>query len=142
MSTSFTEFTEDDVGKTVEESNGTAVGIVAAVDDETALVELDPDAVDSIKAALGWEADAAEPVSIAPADVDVITGETVRLDRDVDAGEQRTGGSATAGGDEPTEIDRPQVEGEAGGERHADNEDAPPEGNRTVTEDRGRKDDR
>ncbi|EMA31438.1 hypothetical protein [Halobiforma nitratireducens] len=49
-----------------------------------------------------------------------------------------------AAGDGPatTEREQPRVEGEAGGDRHEDNEDAPPDGDRTVTTDCGRKDDR
>lgn len=75
-------FTEDDVGKTVEDPNGTAIGVVAAVEDDHALVEPDPGALDSIKAALGWEQDADETVPVAPDSVDVITGEAVRLESD------------------------------------------------------------
>ncbi|WP_049920875.1 hypothetical protein [Halopiger djelfimassiliensis] len=155
-------FTEDDVGKTVEDPSGTAIGIVASIEGETALVEPEPDAMDSIKAALGWESDPDETVPITPDSVDVITGETVRLEsdrsseHDEDASgdghdpvierDEGTGGQRGVGspgdGTDASESEQTQVEGEAGGERHDDNEDAPPHGDRTVTTDRGREDDR
>ncbi|RKD95004.1 hypothetical protein [Halopiger aswanensis] len=169
-------FTEDDVGKTVEDPNGTAIGVVAAVEDDHALVEPDPGAVDSIKAALGWEQEADETVPIAPDSVDVITGEVVRLESDPapssptdeatvtnesdgDADEpvieqdeetdgQRSAGASGGEADDASEhhvgagSPQPQVEGEAGADRHEDNEDAPPHGDRTVTRERGEEDDR
>lgn len=164
-------FTDDDVGKTVEDPNGAAIGVVASVEGETALVEPEPDAMDSIKAVLGWEHDPDETIRIEPSSVDVITGETVRLERDrssetadesaVEASEggetdghdpaieqdEDTGGSrsvgATGNTSEDVKVDeKAQVEGEAGSDRHEDNEDAPPHGDRTVTRERGHEDDR
>lgn len=165
-------FTEDDIGKTVEEPNGAAIGIVASVEEGTALVEPDPDATDSIKAALGWEHDPDETVPVEPASVDVITGKAVRLEGDYESAAQEsstnaaesetaetadrdpvverdedTGGVRDVGDPEDASTDvttdeKAQVEGEAGGDRHEDNEDAPPDGDRTVTTERGEADDR
>ena len=152
-------FTEDDVGKRVEEPNGSAIGIVANVEDGRALVEPDPGAVDSIKAALGWELEAENPVPIESDAVAEVTDDAVRLETDAtddrsseggtdpvierDEGEaDRRDSSPGTGDTDPETLDQAQVEGEAGGDRHADNENAPPEGDRTVTTDRGRKDDR
>lgn len=164
-------FTDDDVGKTVENPNGTEIGVVASLEGETALVEPEPNAMDSIKAALGWEHDPDETMRIEPSSVDVITGETVRLERDRSAeiaaesavggsedGEddghdavveqdEDTGGSRSVGATGNTADDvkvdeKAQVEGEAGSDRHEDNEDAPPHGDRTVTRERGHEDDR
>ncbi|SDQ58341.1 hypothetical protein [Natronobacterium texcoconense] len=141
-----TMFTEEDIGKTVEDSNGAALGVVASVDDGIAMVEPDPGAIDSIKAALGWESDPDEVFPVEPGSVDVIGGETVRLEGD---GADRTEDDVRmADGNENgakrggATRDQSQVEGEAGSDRHQDNADAPPEGDRTMTTDRGRKDDR
>lgn len=69
-----------------------------------------------------------------------------------DSDEQRTMGPPSGTPDEPAESEEgrtgeglePSTEGmtEAGDERHEDLEDAPPEGERTVTEDRGKEEDR
>ncbi|WP_226481565.1 hypothetical protein [Natrinema amylolyticum] len=69
-----------------------------------------------------------------------------------DADEQRTAGPQPGSPDEPAASEEgrtgeglePSTEGmtEAGDERHPDMEDAPPEGERTVTEERGEEEDR
>lgn len=69
-----------------------------------------------------------------------------------DAGEQRTMGPPAGTPDEPASSEEgrtgeglePSTEGmtESGDERHPDMEDAPPDGERTVTEERGEEEDR
>ena len=165
-------FTEDDIGKTVEDPNGAAIGVVASVEGGTALVEPDPDATDSIKAALGWEQEPDETVPVEPSSVDVITDEAVRLESEYESGSAESPTNAETGTETAETADRDpvveqdedaggrdigapedastdvttdekaQVEGEAGANRHEDNEDAPPHGDRTVTTERGEADDR
>lgn len=165
-------FTADDVGKTVEDSGGTKIGVVSSVEDDTALVEPDHDAIESIKSGPGWNLNTDETVPVGPDSVDAITDEVVRLEsdrssssstdeaavrdasdadesvveQDDDTDSQRRIG---AGGDNAADTaehhggtGQPQIEGEAGADRHEDNEDAPPHGDRTVTSDRGEADDR
>jgi hypothetical protein len=50
-----TQFTDDDVGKTVVNGDGNDVGIVSAVRHGTAYVDPDPGITTKITAALGWE---------------------------------------------------------------------------------------
>jgi hypothetical protein len=140
--------TEEEVGKRVETATGEDVGVVAAVDGRTAHVERDPGALDSLKAALGREFEGDDdPIRLTSDDVETITQGTVRLAR----GEAVDDASETA--DDEVETDEagrsgkalePGTEGmdEAGDERHPDTEEAPPEGDRTVTTDRGREEDR
>ncbi|MDG5760016.1 hypothetical protein QA600_11760 [Natronococcus sp. A-GB1] len=74
-----------------------------------------------------------------------------RIDDEGSGDGRRDTGQGTAGTDDlPDEDGRsgealePETEGmdEAGDERHSDNEEAPPEGDRTVTRDRGKDEDR
>ncbi|WP_049926980.1 hypothetical protein [Halopiger goleimassiliensis] len=152
------QLTDDDIGKTVTEPNGSAIGVLTDVEGERVLVEPNPSALDSIKAALGWELEADEPVPVDVDDVAAVTDDAVRLEASAsdapssDAGdpvvEQEEGDAdprdvgAGTGDGKMDASDRTQVEGEEGANRHEDNEDAPPHGDRTVTTDRGRKDDR
>jgi hypothetical protein len=141
-------FSEDDVGKRVETATGEDVGVVAAVDGQLAHVEGDPGAVASLKAALGREIDSDdEQIQLAEDDVETITQGPVRLERGATTG----GASETAddelGTDEAGRSGKALEPGtekmdEAGDERHPDTESAPPEGDRTVTKDRGREEDR
>ncbi|GAB3675040.1 hypothetical protein [Halopiger thermotolerans] len=164
-------FTEDDVGKTVEDAGGTKIGVVSSVEDGTALVEPDHDAIESIKSGPGWNLNSDETVPIGPDSVDTITDEVVRLEggrsssstdeatgtrtdasdgdadepvveQDEDTGGPRSVGASDVPSDRRTRPDQPQVEGEAGADRHEDNEDAPPHGDRTVTKERGEDEDR
>lgn len=162
-------FTEDDVGKTVEDAGGTKIGVVSSVEDGTALVEPDHDAIESIKSGPGWNLNTDETVPIGPDAVDTITDDVVRLEggrssagageatgtdasdeggddpvveQDDDTGGPRSVGAPDVPSDRRTRPDQPQVEGEAGADRHEDNEDAPPHGDRTVTRERGEDEDR
>ncbi|ELY59989.1 hypothetical protein [Natronolimnohabitans innermongolicus] len=175
-----TSFTDDDVDKRVETAGGDRVGVVTMTEPETAYVDLEAGAVDSIKATLDWEGDADDVVPIDAGDVQAVTEETIRLaggdeprrtdedatdpvfDREPDAvTDERSGepdGTAEATGDASeaaTDADdagdgrsgeamEPETEemDEAGAERHPESEEQPPEGDRTVTKDRGREEDR
>lgn len=147
-----TTLTEEDVGKRVETTAGTRVGTVAAINGETVYVEIDPRARDSIKAAFGWQRDRDDVVPIAGEDVREVTDEAVRveppdegghdpvIERDEDAETRDLG--PTSGSGTGTSDDRSATSGDRSGDRHSSVEDAPPEGERTVTEDRGRDEDR
>lgn len=76
-------FTEDDVGKTVENADGEEVGIVAAIERETAHVEPNPGILDSIRAALGWESDTSDTVPLDEDAVREVTDDVVRLEGDL-----------------------------------------------------------
>ncbi|MCU4974784.1 hypothetical protein OB955_18860 [Halobacteria archaeon AArc-m2/3/4] len=73
-------FTDDDIGKTVENANGEEVGVVAAIDGDTAHVDPDPGITDSIKAALGWENDPEETLALQASSVTEITRDVVYLE--------------------------------------------------------------
>lgn len=47
-------FTDDDEGKTVVDANGRTLGLVTAVEGDTAYVDPDPDLAETLKADLGW----------------------------------------------------------------------------------------
>lgn len=150
-------FTDADIGKTVENADGTPVGIVAAADRETVHVEPDPSTTDSIKATLGWELDHDDTVSLQLDDISTITDDVIRLEGERerhssdetangtddsaverDDSEQRDTDSTTG----KAEKDREGTEGDSSDERHPGTEEAPPEGERTVTDERGRNEDR
>ncbi|WP_436347881.1 hypothetical protein [Natronorubrum sp. FCH18a] len=176
----YSRFTDADVGKRVETAAGEPIGVVTMTGDETAYVELESGATDSIKAILDWNADTDNIVPIGGAVVREVTADVVRLegentqaateagtdpvfDRDDSTGqegderEQRAGGGR---GDEADEDDADETaaagEGrsgkamepetdemtESGTERHPESEDQPPQGDRTVTKDRGEEEDR
>ncbi|MDQ2050584.1 hypothetical protein RBH26_08795 [Natronolimnohabitans sp. A-GB9] len=73
-------FTDDDVGKPVENGNGEEVGVVASVDGDRAHVRPTVDAVDSVKSSIGWEgvADVTRPLEAES--IREITDEAVRLE--------------------------------------------------------------
>lgn len=124
-------FSEDDVGKTVENADGTAVGNVATVEGDSAEVDTDPGLGDSIRAALGWETGTDQPTRIDASDVAEVTDDAVRLEptgseRDLGPASGELGGTATPRDEESDSGE----DGVAPGER-------PPEGDRTVTRERG-----
>lgn len=146
-------FSEDDVGKRVENEEGRAIGVVAATDGTTAYVEPEPGLTDSIKATLGWEGDADDAVPIDGSIVGEITDDAIRLTAD------RSAGSDSAEGGHDPVIERTEGAGErdvspaaeeaAGenGERRDESDGEseagrPPDGERTVTDERGHGDDR
>jgi|GEM_PF-2436663 len=75
-----TPFSDDDIGKVVENGNGEPVGIVAAVEDEIVHVRPDPSAVESIKSSLGWEGVVEKTVRLDRTAVRDRTADTVRLE--------------------------------------------------------------
>lgn len=129
-----TTFSEDDVGKTVENADGVAVGNVATVEGDVAEVDTDPGLGDSIRAALGWETETDQPTRVDASDVAEITDDAVRLvggesgERDIGPTSGEIGGTTPR--DEESEGEEEDV---AAGER-------PPEGDRTVTRERGTED--
>ncbi|WP_435552475.1 hypothetical protein [Natrinema sp. CGMCC1.2065] len=169
-------FTDDDVGKRVETAGGDVLGTVTLTEPETAYVDVNDDARETLRAILEWESEE-DIVPLDASAVTEITGTVIRLEagqslaaepstggmdpvieRDErtaergDSDEQRTMGPPSGTPDEPAASEEgrtgeglePSAEGmtEAGAERHPDMADAPPEGERTVTEERGEKEDR
>lgn len=168
-------FTDDDVGKRVETASGDLLGVVRMTEAETAYVDANEGATETLRAILEWETDE-EIVPMDETAVSEITDEAIRLEggrtspdeladqgadpvieRDehtagrADSDEQRTLGTEPGDPGEPaasvegrtgqgTEPSTEEMD-EAGKERHADTEDAPPEGDRTVTTERGEKED-
>lgn len=127
-------FTADDVGKTVENDEGGAVGVVVSVEDDTAFVEPDPGVVDSLRAALGWSSDPQDAVPLHESDVRTVD-ETIRLEAFPSSegpswDEREAGDGESEGGIDTAKTD------DSGTARHADLEDAPPEGDQTVTTER------
>lgn len=176
-------FSDDDVDKRVETADGDPIGVVAMTEADTAYVDLESDAADSIKAVLDWEGNADEVVPIDAGDVRDVGPEAIRLEREVspgpgrasdsagtdpvierdestvheDTGDEQRGmggqsGEGSAAGDAAAaegegrsgESLEPETEAmqESGAERHPDEEDRPPHGERTVTEERGEEEDR
>ena len=118
-------FTDDDLEKRVENANGEVIGIVTAVEEETARIEPRSGMVSSIKSALGWGR-GQEPVTVRADAVGEITADTIRLEAEPDAegdAEDADGAapsdtapdaadrSRDASEDSPTELD-PDATGE------------------------------
>ena len=147
-------FTDDEIGKHVETASGETIGVVVSVDGATAYVERDPSAMDAINALFGRETDEEGTVPIDEEDVEAVTDDAIRLERNRSSGDGDAEGStdldtehAEETGDEAGrsgEAMEPSTEkmDESGAERHPETEDTPPEGNRTVTDKRGENEDR
>ena len=168
-------FTDDDVGKRVVTANGDPLGTVKLTEPDTAYVDANDDATDTVRAILEWETDE-DVVPMDESAVSEITATAIRLVDDrsspdepadegtdpvirrdestggrADGDEQRTLGTEPGDPGEPAASEEgrtgqgtePSTEDmdEAGAERHADKEDSPPEGDRTVTTERGEKED-
>ncbi|OLZ40210.1 hypothetical protein A6E15_04080 [Natrinema saccharevitans] len=73
-------FSDDDVGKPVENATGETVGVVAAVEGDVAHVKPDPSAVESITSSLGWEKGFRYRVALGRNSVREITPDAVRLE--------------------------------------------------------------
>lgn len=96
-------FSDDDVGKRVENANATEVGVVVSVDERTAYVDPDPDLTDSIRVALGWEVDREDAAPLDADSVREITDQVVRLEYEIeDRGE-------TARTDRSTDVSETDV---------------------------------
>ncbi|SDR40448.1 putative sodium/potassium/calcium exchanger [Natronobacterium texcoconense] len=73
-------FTDDDLEKRVENENGEVIGIVTAVDGESATVEPRSGVLNSLRARLGWSESTSETITVRTPAVDEITNEAVRLE--------------------------------------------------------------
>ncbi|QRV15822.1 hypothetical protein JMJ58_02660 [Haloterrigena salifodinae] len=153
-------FTDDDVDKRVETADADSIGVVTMTDADTAYVDLESGAIDSIKAALDWDGDSEEVVPIDADDVRDVESDVIRLERDETTVHEDTGseqrGMGPETGDSPNEKTAAEGEGrsgkalepetdemtESGAERHPDDDGQPPQGDRTVTKERGEKEDR
>lgn len=147
-------FTDDEIGKHVETASGETIGVVVSVDGATAYIERDPSALDAINALFGRETDEEGTAPIDEDDVETVTDDAVHLERNRSSRDGDAEGStdpdtedAEETGDEEGrsgEAMEPSTEemDEAGAERHPETEEVPPEGDRTVTKDRGSKENR
>ncbi|ELZ14177.1 hypothetical protein C477_21065 [Haloterrigena salina JCM 13891] len=153
-------FTDNDVDKRVETADGDSIGVVTMTDADTAYVDLKSGAIESIKAVLDWDGDSEEVVPIDADDVRNVGSDAIRLERNETTvhedtrSEQRGMGPET--GDVPDETTPVEGEGrsgkalepetdemtESGAERHPDDDGQPPQGDRTVTKERGEEEDR
>lgn len=122
-------FSDDDIGKPVETADGDAIGVVAAVDGETAYVDPESGITDSTRAALDREA-SADPVPLGSDAVARITDDAVQLEDEFPA-ESIASGAA----EEADAAGGPEGETDAIGAGEAD-ESAPTEtaGNETESE--------
>lgn len=123
-------FSDDDVGKRVENANATEVGVVVSVDERTAYVDPDPDLADSIRVALGWEVDREDAAPLDADSVREITDQVVRLEYEIeDRGE-------TARTDRSTDVS--ETDGRDSGVGDGDDES----GERAVSDDLDRREGR
>ena len=76
-----TTFTEDDIGKSVENAVGDEIGVITDVDRETAYVDPEPGMINTIKAVFDWEGSADETVPLADDAVKNITADTVQIEQ-------------------------------------------------------------
>ncbi|WP_255682042.1 hypothetical protein [Natrinema sp. SYSU A 869] len=120
---------------------------------EENIVPMDASAVSEVTGtAIRLEDDRSSPNEQADAGTDPVIQRDESTEQRDDSDEQRTMGPQPGSPDEPASSEEgrtgeglePSTEGmtEAGDERHPDMEDAPPEGERTVTEERGEEEDR
>ncbi|MXV64194.1 hypothetical protein GS429_19410 [Natronorubrum sp. JWXQ-INN-674] len=108
-------FTDDDVGKRLETASGETVGVVTMTEPETAYVDLESGAVDSIKATLGWDGDTDEVVPIDRNDVRDVTTDAVVLE----SGSALHGQATEDGSDPVAERTETTVHEDEGSERRA-----------------------
>lgn len=92
------QFNDDDVGKSVVNSNGDEVGIVSDVEHGTAHVKPDAGITDTIKAKLGWQGTDEDTFPLQETAVASVSDDEIRLEGDLgDAGDTATGATAGAG---------------------------------------------
>lgn len=105
-------FTDDEIDKLVESAAGEELGVITAIDRETAYVELEEGVADSTRAALGWEGPAGDVVALPGDAVGRITEDAVRLESEIGAGESLDEPAGERSGDaeytpgEPVESSR------------------------------------
>jgi hypothetical protein len=73
------QFTDDDVGKSVVNADGTEIGIIAAVEHGTAYVDADPGLTTKIKSSLGWEDIDDDAYPLQEEAVETVTEDEIRL---------------------------------------------------------------
>jgi len=88
-------FSDDDVGKAVENGNGEAVGVITAVEDDIAHVKPDLSAVESITSSLGWEGAVEMTVTLERTIIRERTGDAVRLEGSLPLSNAADDGSRT-----------------------------------------------
>lgn len=76
---SSTQFTDDDVGKSVVDERGEQIGVVSAVEHGTARVDPDPGITDKIKATLGWEDTDEDTYPLQESAIEQVTDDEIRL---------------------------------------------------------------
>ncbi|WP_049921748.1 hypothetical protein [Halopiger djelfimassiliensis] len=110
-------FTDDDVGKTVEKADGTALGRVTTIEEDgTARVEPDPDIVETLKARLGWS-DIGESFLLEADSVFEITDTRIRLEEGISDPQDRP---QPKGSDDSTRTDISDERTESAVERDPD----------------------
>lgn len=146
--------TEDDTAYVdVDEGATSAIRAVLDWEADEEIVPLDEATVGEVTADAIRLAD--DQASLAESDeegADPVIERDERTDHRDDSAEQRTMGPPSGTPDDPAADEEgrtgeglePSTEGmtESGDERHPDTEEAPPEGDRTVTKDRGEEEDR
>lgn len=72
--------TDDDVGKTVVDSHGEEIGMIAEVKSGTAYVDADPGLADTIRSKLGWSEADGEDYPLGNDRIYSVTEDEVRLE--------------------------------------------------------------
>ncbi|PGF18193.1 hypothetical protein CP556_02295 [Natrinema sp. CBA1119] len=138
------------------DANEGATGTIRAIlewETDEEIVPMDESAVSEItETAIRLEDERSLPAEPAEEGTDPVIERDESTDARGDSDEQRTLGPQPGAPDEPASSEEgrtgqglePSTEGmtESGAERHPDTEEAPPEGDRTVTKDRGEDEDR
>ncbi|MXV61653.1 hypothetical protein GS429_06160 [Natronorubrum sp. JWXQ-INN-674] len=93
-------FTDDDVGKPVERTDGKVIGTVAALEEEGAYIEPAPDVIDQLKARFDW-GELGSPFLLDESDVREISKTRVHLEAEFSRtpAEGRAGPSAAGTGE-------------------------------------------
>lgn len=142
--------TDNDIGTVVQTPDGVTFGQIATVEGKTVYVDTDPGAFETVLAAIGWESNPEEAVPVDETNIERVTDEAVYIpadslreggnshesvvERDEGTGERR---EATTETESESPSDQSGGSGDESDERHSEMDDAPPEGNRTVTKERG-----
>jgi hypothetical protein len=71
--------TDDEEGKTVVDASGEPLGLITAIEEETAYVEPDPDLAESITARLGWGNADEDDYTVRAGAISEVGDEEVRL---------------------------------------------------------------
>lgn len=75
--------TDDEEGKTVVDASGEPLGLIVAVEGDTASVEPNPDVAESITARLGWGSADGDDYTVHADAVSDVTDDEVRLRDDI-----------------------------------------------------------